>query len=459
MVKFGTETTLVNLTIDLLFGVSMTIQALLATLGKSSTLTSPTSPSEDEVEITLTADQEIAKKKILAFFAERDSHIFVLRGYAGTGKTTLVKEILKQLPKIDQLAKMVNPEYVPREVALCATTHKASEALSNATNHEVNTVHSHMSLQVRMNYETGKNYIARKYGADLVENQIIFIDEASYIDDTLLTMIMNSVRDCKIVFMGDPTQLTPVGSTVTPVFERGFPEAELRQVVRQDDGNPIKTVCAGLRDFIEGKAKFPRIPIDGTYIKRVPRADFDAIVLQEFTDKDWQTADSKMLAWTNSRVTMYNNALRKKATGRPELHVGDVVVNNHYVKVGKQSIKTDATVIVTSIEQGHQYGYAGKMIDTDRCNNLFLPDSMEARERALLKHKGNAAAMRAIKETWCDLRPAYCCTVNKSQGSTYDRAFIDFDDIFKNDDMNQVARMLYVSISRARHSVTITGNM
>lgn len=426
-------------------------------MAQSSTLSSPTSTEE----ITLTADQENAKQLILKFLAAKDEHVFVLRGYAGTGKTTLVKSVLEHLPKVDQLAKMVNPAHEPRTVALCATTHKASEALAQATGKEVRTIHSLLSLQVRMNYETGENFLARKYGAESVENHIIFVDESSYIDDDLLSKILTSVHDTKIIFMGDPTQLTPVGCKVTPVFEKGFPEAELTQVVRQDDGNPIKTICAGLREYIKGTGKFPRITIDGVYVQRVDRETFDEIVLKEFTHKDWKTADSKMLAWTNSRVNMYNKALRKKATGNPELCVGDIAVNNHYVKVGKWGIKTDATVIITRIEDGEQYGVAGKIIDTENCNDLFMPNSTSARETALAhaKKRGDATAMRIIKEQWCDLRASYCCTVNKSQGSTFDKVFVDFDDIFKNDDMNQVARMIYVAMSRARSTVILTGSM
>lgn len=410
----------------------------------------------------LTLDQQAAKDKILAFLSERDSHVFVLKGFAGTGKTTLVKEILEHIPKADALAKIINPKHAPREVVLTATTHKAAEALSVSAGTEVSTIHSHLQIQVRTNYETGESYITRKYGAPSVEGQIIFIDEASYVDDKLLKLILQSTRDSKIIFMGDPTQLTPVGLDYTPVFERGFPEVSLTKVVRQDDGNPIKDLCHNFREFIQKNvSKFPLIKADGQYIQRVDRVTFDDMVMAEFTNPKWQMKDSKMLAWTNARVNKYNKALRKKATGRPELSKGDYAVNNHFIQIGKNSIKTDATVLITHVEPAERYGFKGKLIDTDKACGLFQLDDWRDYDRAMaaaLEEK-NPQKIREIKETWSDLRAAYCCTVNKSQGSTFEKVFIDLDDICRCDDPFQLVRMLYVAISRAKTTVILTGDV
>ncbi|WP_038345646.1 ATP-dependent DNA helicase [Acinetobacter sp. A47] len=410
----------------------------------------------------LTADQQAAKDAIIKFLSARDSHVFVLKGFAGTGKTTLVKQVLEHIPKADELAKIINPKHRPREVFLTATTHKAAEALSVAADQDVNTIHSHLEIRVHTDYSTGENTLKRKYGAADIEDQIIFIDEASYIDEKLLKMILFATKSSKIVFMGDPTQLTPVGLDHTPVFERGFPEAVLTKVVRQDDGNPIKEISHRLRQFILGEVEtFPRFKVDGKHIQRVDRETFDSLVMAEFTNPDWKMKDSKMLAWTNARVNKYNKALRKKATGRPELAKGDYAVNNHHVQVNKEAIKTDATVLITAIEPAVRYGYSGKNIDTDKCRGLFQLDNWADYDKALSEavEEKNASKVKEIKETWCDLRAAYCCTVNKSQGSTFQKVFIDLDDICRCRDMNQLARMLYVAISRAKSTVILTGDM
>jgi ATP-dependent exoDNAse (exonuclease V) alpha subunit len=68
-------------------------------------------------------------------------------------------------------------------------------------------------------------------------------------------------------------------------------------------------------------------------------------------------------------------------------------------------------------------------------------------------------AVQEMTEEWIDLRAAYSCTINKSQGSTYDKVFIDLDDLKKCRDTNQLARMLYVGVSRARNNVYLTGDL
>lgn len=433
-----------------------TIQTSLATLAKSYTSRSTTEP------VVLTADQEKAKELLIKFLSTRDEHVFVLKGYAGTGKTTMVQSVLEHIPKADALAKMINPKHVPREIVLAATTHKAAEALSVATGEEVVTIHSHLGLIVRINYQTGETYLTRKSNAVDADHQIIFIDESSYIDEKLLNMILRCTHGCKIVFMGDPTQLSPVGCSSTPVFDQKFPEAELLKVVRQEDGNQIKEWSSGLREFIRGDVQeFPKIRVDGKTIVRVDRSTFDDMVLKEFTHPDWKMSQSKMLAWRNATVNKYNKALQKKASGRTDLAKGDYAVNNHFVTSpkNKESIKTDATVLVTDIREAYHYGFKGREVDTDKCTGLFMPDDYTDHEKAKTKAlaKGDSEMLRTVKDSWCDLRAAYCCTVNKSQGSTFDRVFVDLDDITSCSDSNQMARMIYVAISRARKQVILTG--
>lgn len=411
---------------------------------------------------TLTADQEKAKAGILKFLSTRDEHVLVLKGYAGTGKTTLIKQILLHIPKMNKLAKIVNPKHQELAVSLCATTHKAAEALSNATGREVNTIHSHLSLRVRTDFTTGKQHITRSNTATSVTDEIIFIDESSYIDEKLLNMILMNTDKCKLIFIGDPAQLAPVKQSTTPVFERGFPTVELLQVVRQEDGNPIKEWCNGIREFIRGERDtLPKLKVDNQYIHRLDRHDFDTAVLHEFVNPKWKAKDSKLLAWRNATVNRYNKALHKKASGNADLTKGDYAVNNHYVTVGRGKfvIKTDATVLITSVTPDTNYGFKGKWVDTENCSGLFQVDDIKDREYALAKavSEGDSFMVQQITDTWCDLRAAYACTVNKSQGSTFDKVFIDLDDITACSDMNNMARMLYVALSRTKSQVVLTG--
>jgi ATP-dependent exoDNAse (exonuclease V) alpha subunit len=64
-----------------------------------------------------------------------------------------------------------------------------------------------------------------------------------------------------------------------------------------------------------------------------------------------------------------------------------------------------------------------------------------------------------MESYFIDLRAAYACTINKSQGSTYDRVYIDLEDVRKCKNPNLLARLLYVGVSRARHQVFLTGSI
>ena len=69
------------------------------------------------------------------------------------------------------------------------------------------------------------------------------------------------------------------------------------------------------------------------------------------------------------------------------------------------------------------------------------------------------AVVAHIETQWIDLRNAFACTINKSQGSTFDAVFIDLDDVRRCNSGEQMARMLYVAVSRARNHVYLTGDI
>ena len=168
--------------------------------------------------ITLTKDQQSAMDAFIQFLTDPIETVFVLSGYSGTGKSSLVKVLLDKLPSITKTIKLVDPKYKNYEVELTATTNKAAESLSYLTGAGVRTIHSYLGLRVETDH---KNKVTKLVPSKLdpKTNTLIFIDEASYIDNELLGLIFKLTKDCKIVFMGDPAQLTPVKSKGTPVFD------------------------------------------------------------------------------------------------------------------------------------------------------------------------------------------------------------------------------------------------
>ena len=411
-------------------------------------------------EITLTEDQQKAMNAFQQFLLDPTETVFVLSGYSGCGKSTLVRTLLDKLPVFMKTLKLIDPNQKDYEVALTATTNKAAENLARITGSSATTIHSFLSLRVNTDYKTGVTTLTPR-NRNPVENYLLFIDEASYIDSKLLELIFKLTHKCKIVFVGDPAQLTPVKSSATPVFGANFNGAALTQVVRQAEGNPIVDLSTKFRHTVNTGEFFSFKP-DGHHIQHLNEMDFHQAIINEFARPDWSYADSKILAWTNKKVIAYNQFVRNQVKGSPDFHVGDYAVCNSYIQIGKTSIKTDELVEITDIAGWiEMYGVKGRFFELNGSTNVFFPRSLEEANARVKKAKaeGDFSLVAHIESGWIDLRAAYACTINKSQGSTFDKAFIDLSDVRRCNSGDQIARMLYVAVSRARSQVFLTGDL
>ena len=419
-------------------------------------------PEVQTHQFVLTDDQQKALNAFYNFLLDPSETVFVLRGYSGCGKSTLVHTLLDRLPNFQRTIKLINPstkEYTP---VLTATTNKAAENLTQITGDEAKTIHSHLGLRVQTDFKTNiTTLIPRSNNMDKRHQELLFIDEASYIDAQLLGYIFKLTVNCKIVFIGDPAQLTPVKSIGAPVFDAKFPGAALTQVVRQAEGNPIVDLATKFRGTVNTGQFFSFKP-DGHHIMLLDRNDFNKKIEQEFTRPDWRFRDSKILAWTNKCVINYNQFVRNLAKGDPHFQVNDYAVCNSFVQLSKSSIKTDQMVQITGIEPEIEYrGVLGNFMWLDHSFRLFHPKSLKDKnDRAKQARAEDDIGLAAEIDTqWVDLRAAYACTINKAQGSTYDEVFIDLDDISRCSSGDQIARMLYVAVSRARNHVYLTGDL
>ena len=412
--------------------------------------------------ITLTSDQQNALDKFIAFLLDPIETVFVLEGYSGTGKSTLVQHILEYLPKYQKTWRLINPKADDYDIELTATTNKAAEALRFITGSTlpVSTIHSLLGLRVETDFRTNTTQLVPTK-RDRVENRLLFIDEASYVDSNLLDLVFKCTRNCKIIFIGDPAQLTPVKSGNTPVFESKFMGARLEQVVRQAEGNPIIALSTQFRHTVNTGDFFSFIP-DGQVIQHHERADFNALVQMEFTRPNWKYQDSKFLAWTNQRVVEYNHWIRDQVAGDPDFQAGDYAICNKFVGTRSVTIKTDQMVQITGISgEMEQYGVRGKTFTVDHRANFFMPNSRQAKLDRLKQARADEDfhLVEEMESRWIDLRAAYACTVNKAQGSTFNKVFIDLDDIKRCTNGNQIARLLYVAVSRAKYQVVFTGDI
>jgi hypothetical protein len=418
--------------------------------------------------ITLTKGQQAASDAFRKFLLDPAQHILVLEGFAGTGKSTLVEHLIETLPKVENTLRLINEKFKGWETVLTATTNKACEALrSLSQGREVKTIHSHLGLKLSKDYTTGETILVEGYNSETRVDELIFIDEASFIDANLLQLIFDMTSNCKIVFMGDPAQLSPVKSSgnVPPVFAAGYPTARLTEVVRQAEGNPIIDLATAFRETVNSGEFFQFRP-DGVFIEWMERSTWNKAIEAEFTRPEWRFDTSKVLAWTNRTVIAYNHGIRAMVKGDPEFAVGDYGIVNNYLSGGggkrrQRALKTDQMVEITSMDSSNYAGTPGWDVTLDNHFEAFLPETLTLRKQAITaaKAKSNFSLMKAIDETWVDLRAAYSCTINKSQGSTYDTVYIDLDDIKACNQPNQIARMLYVAVSRARNRVIFTGDL
>jgi hypothetical protein len=423
----------------------------------------PVIEDSEDWDITLSQGQQDAYDAVFSFLMSKEQDIFVLRGFAGTGKSTLVKKIFHDLPKVRKMDKLLGGTSVLNmNIQLTATTNKAAEALEYITGYSVVTTHSFLGIIPLKDYSTGKSELGVKRGAEKIHNTIIVIDEASFVDRDMLSLIIRQTVNCKILFIGDPAQLAPIKANSTPVFDASFPSISLTEVLRQAKGNPIIELATAFRETVTS-GKFFSFSPDDNHIIHLSGHDFEQAVIQEFNRPDWKYTSSKVLAWTNARVVEYNHAIRNIVQGAPQLQVGDYAVSNQYVS-GTYKIKTDQLVYISQITPSIRRTAVGEIagfdIELDHVSQVFMPASLEEKKELLkaAKDKSNFSLVKVISEEWVDLRAAYACTINKSQGSTYDTVFIDLSDIKRCNSGNQIARMLYVAVSRARHKVIFTGD-
>jgi hypothetical protein len=410
--------------------------------------------------ITLTEDQQKALDAFCLFMVHPTESIFVLSGYSGTGKSTLVKELLDRLPAYMKAARLIDPTIPEYTTELTATTNKAAENFAHLSGMDVKTIHSFLGLRVNTNYQTNVTTLIPRSNVKKT-GCLLFTDEASYVDNQLLGHILNLTDQCKIVFIGDPAQLTPVKSVGTPVFNKNFTGAALNQVVRQAEGSPIIELSTKFRGTVNTGEFFSFKP-DGHAVKHMPRIEFQKAINEEFTRPDWAFRDSKILVWTNKAAITHNHSVSGLVKGAPEFKVGDYAVCNTFVTSGRVSVKTDQMVQITGISGNtEQYGVPGNHYTIDGGVAFFGPKTLEAKNSFIKQSRENGEfhLVGAVENSWIDLRAAYACTINKSQGSTFDKVYIDLDDIRRCNSGDQIARMMYVGVSRARQQVFMTGDL
>ncbi len=266
----------------------------------------------------LTQSQQSAFEKARRFFDSKES-VFILTGYAGTGKTTLLKALIESLRSSDY----------PRNVVLMAPTGRAAVILSQKTGYNAATIHRTI-FKIEEGAETvdGKLMFALRENNDS-EQTVYFVDESSMVSDIpsdndmfkfgsgcLLNDLMQYCHGRKIVFVGDSAQLPPVGQKESPALDTEYlsqkyncrvASACLDEVIRQSSESGIYANAALIRKSIENEVFNEFSIIRGDDVR------LSSNLFNDYTTEINGCADrnSIIITFSNARALDYNMRIRE----------------------------------------------------------------------------------------------------------------------------------------------------
>lgn len=279
----------------------------------------------------LTIQQNKVFEQIKAFL-NSDASVFILRGYAGTGKTTMVKVIADYIEQTRQLAMM-------------APTGRAARVLAMKTGHTATTIHKAIYSKAHVEPKNVKNIAESEFkfvfsinNSENGGNIVAIVDEASMVcsrkiehelfmfgTDNLMEDLLTFVRPNfggKVIFVGDPAQLPPVGESVSNALraeyfkEKGLKviEAELTEVLRQKDDSVILKNAMMIRDLLKKDKR-------NQLVFEEQKDDVETVPSEQFLDKylnyrkESGRHDSVIICYSNKSANRYNRDIRKSLYG------------------------------------------------------------------------------------------------------------------------------------------------
>ena len=418
------------------------------------------------VDFALTDDQDVALCEFRDWLSKPEEKFMILAGAAGTGKTTLIRYVYSAIQeKASMYEVLLRKKQKRMNTVLCATTNKAAAVLGEITNMEVMTVHGALRLTVRPNFKNGKFTTVKRKDYEEVSNTLFIMDEVSMMDDDMLAWVDRTARKgCKILLIGDHYQLAPIDQPKSVMETLQCRRATLTKVMRH--AGAILHVASQFRDAVE-TGLFTAIPTNHPNIRFMTGDALKDYMQQVFTDPSYTQNTAKILARTNDMVMGYNNHIRKIKGYSKAFTPGETALtNNPIIGTRGRMWQTDSEVRIVGVgPDTKQHGLTGNFIEIDRGWEGFLPHHV-SEVKTLLKQltveakgSGNWKTYFMVKSGWLDLRPAYASTVHKSQGSTFDVAFINLTNIGAGFTPGDVARLCYVSTSRAAKEVVYCGKL
>lgn len=422
----------------------------------------------DQSPRVLNDGQQAAADGFFKFLMSKDRYM-ILSGAGGYGKTFLMGYFIDEvLPRYHELCHMMNMPVEYDEVVMTATTNMAAEQLSLATSRPSGTIHSFLGLKIKEDFKTGRTSLSKSNSWSVHQRKVIFIDECSGIDSSLLHYIEEGTMNCKVVFVGDKYQAGPIMESISPIYSKSLTEYELTEPVRNANQPALQKLCTMYREVVRSGKFIPFEVVPGV-VDWLNQGEMEA----EMEALAKSNKNDRVLAYTNDRVVDYNHYLRSLRNLPPHVCVGDRLINNSMVNIGnKKSLSTEEQITILNVgdpfevqlpKDGSMVVYPCSIEDRygDIYHSVPIPADRDHFKKLLKYYAQNKDWMTyfALKGKYPDLRDRDAATIHKAQGSTHDTVYIDLDDLCTCTNPVTAARLFYVAVSRARNRVVFYGNL
>lgn len=438
-------------------------------------------------------DNQKSAFRELAKFITSETEVFIMNGYAGTGKTTLVRALIETLQSLET------------PYALLAPTGRSAKVLSNYTKGTALTIHKKIYRQ--RSVTDGVQKFGMNFNA--AQHTIYIVDEASMLSDTtgenalfgsgsvlndLFRFVFNE-HSCKLILIGDTAQLPPIGVVESPALDADYIERNflkktatvtLTQIIRQAEDSGILTDATNIRNHIENEdITIPKLKtfddveqIDGSMLLDALESSHNKVGIQ----------DTIVITRTNKLANRYNAGIRNRILWKDStVSKGDyimIVKNNYFWTEGNKEISFiangDIAEIVSIDKYENMYGFDFADV------TLKFPDyqDLELSVKVMLNTLSSESASLTFDENnklysevcadYADIKNkrklyeevkknpyynalqikfAYAITCHKAQGGQWKHVYIDHG-YFTDEMLNkEFLRWLYTAFTRASEKI------
>jgi len=447
-----------------------------------------------------TFQQERALEQLSEFILDPDKdQIFMLRGYAGTGKTTIISSLVKSLWK------------VKKSPVLLAPTGRAAKVISSYSNKQAATIHR----EIYYPKSQGSGNVQFTLKANKHRNSLFIVDEASMIPDVvaenkmfggngsllddLIEYVYNGYK-CKLIIIGDTAQLPPVKLNISPALDAQLIETrylkkvfdmELDEVKRQTENSGILYNATQIRDHIEQDNpdfKFNTQPF--TDIERlIDGHEIMETVMSAYDNQGHE--ETAIIVRSNKRANLYNQQIRSRILFREsELAAGDylMVVKNNYHWL---DITSDAGFIangdivevleIYEFKNIYSFKFANvkvRMVDYPNAKpfeTTLLLDTLTSESPSLTYEQSNTLYQevrmdylklpkwKQYKEIKANqyfnalqVKFSYAITCHKSQGGQWENVIVE-QPYLPEGPSKEYLRWLYTAVTRAKTNLYLIG--